>query len=467
MALILKPQPGKQTDFLKSPADIVVYGGAAGGGKSYGLLLVPVKYIHIPYAMSVLFRKEAVQVRQPGGVFDVGRDMYVPIGAKINKMDMTFTWESEAKIKMAHMTNDDMLLDWLGSATPIQLWDELTHFSKKQFFFMFSRNRNFYKNGIKPMVRATCNPDVNSWLREFLDWWINPETGIAIESRCGVIRWFVNHEDVIYWYDTEEAAILKWKRFKIPPKSVTFINSNLNDNKILTEMDPSYEANLMAMPNIDRERYLNGNWNISPSSGDYFSRETFPIVEATPQLKTIVRAWDFGASDVTDVNPDPDYSVGVKVGVDASGVFYVLDMVRFRKNPAEFERRFLNVRSQDGLETHIKIPQDPAAAGKSYSDIVIRMCAGSIIKASSVSGDKVTRARVASSQSEAGNVKVLKAWWNAPFFSELESFPIDKNGIGHDDIVDAFADAITYLTEKGAKASIVNRDNLPNMLREF
>ena len=78
---------------------------------------------------------------------------------------------------------------WQGAQITLICFDELTHFSAHQFFYMVSRNRSTC--GVRPYIRATCNPDADSWVADFLTWWIDPESGLPIPERAGVLRYFV------------------------------------------------------------------------------------------------------------------------------------------------------------------------------------------------------------------------------------------------------------------------------------
>ena len=90
--------------------------------------------------------------------------------------------------------------------------------------------------GVKPYVRATTNPDADSWVAEFIAWWIDPDTGIPIPERAGVLRYFVRVNDAILWDDSPEELR---KRFgaDVEPKSVTFIAAKLGDNQALVKAD--------------------------------------------------------------------------------------------------------------------------------------------------------------------------------------------------------------------------------------
>ena len=83
-------------------------------------------------------------------------------------------------------------------------FDELTHFSRSQFLYMLSRNRSTC--GVRPYMRATTNPDADSWVADFIAWWIDQDTGLAIPERSGVVRYFTTISDEVIWGDSRGAA---------------------------------------------------------------------------------------------------------------------------------------------------------------------------------------------------------------------------------------------------------------------
>lgn len=100
---------------------------------------------------------------------------------------------------------------------------------------------------MKPYIRATCNPDADSWVAEFIEWWIDKDTGYPILERSGKIRWMVRLNEAIYWFDTKQEAVdaavasgMDDDKASVMAKSVTFISSTLKDNKILMKNDPGY-----------------------------------------------------------------------------------------------------------------------------------------------------------------------------------------------------------------------------------
>ena len=224
----IRPQPGPQEAFLASEADIVIYGGAAGGGKSFGLLMEPLRYVtHRPDFAAVYFRRNTTQIKNPGGLWDESIKIYPSTGGRPITHTLEWKWPKGGKIKMAHMEYESTVHDWQGSQIPLICFDELTHFSKKMFFYMLSRNRSV--SGIKPYIRASCNPDADSWVADFIQWWWDEKTGIPIYERSGIVRYFIRISDEIMWGDSKIQLIQKYGNSDLPhdhedqvqPKSMT------------------------------------------------------------------------------------------------------------------------------------------------------------------------------------------------------------------------------------------------------
>lgn len=442
---IIRPQDGPQTVFLGSPADIAIYGGAAGGGKTWALLMEPLRHVHRKDFGAVFFRRTLVQVRNEGGLWDESEKLYPLAGASPRVApDLCWNFASGAAVSFAHLEHDKTVLNWQGSQIPLICFDELTHFSEKQFWYMVSRNRSM--SGVRPYIRATCNPDADSWVARFIGWWIDPQTGFAIPERAGKLRWFVRIGDAIIWGDTpadlahhtapDENGVPQ----PIPPKSVTFIPAKLSDNRALMAADPSYLANLMALPTVERERLLGGNWKIRPAAGLLFQRGWCEMVDAVPAGARWMRGWDLGATPKTEGN-DPDWTAGTKIGKLPDGRFIVAHHVRDRMTPSGVERLIKNTADADGRDVRISLPQDPGQAGKSQVASLTKLLVGFSVHATPESGDKVTRFSPFSAQAEAGNVLVLRAPWNEDWFSSLEGFP----EAAHDDDADSTSRAFNAL----------------------
>lgn len=442
----IRPQEGPQERFLATSADIAIYGGSAGGGKTWALLLEPLRHIGNPGFGAVFFRRNTTQIRNEGGLWDESEKLYP--GALAAPKSHTLTWDfpSGASISMAHLEHDKTVLNYQGAQIALECFDELTHFSEKQFWYMLSRNRSMC--GVRPYVRATCNPDADSWVARFIEWWIDQGTGLAIPERSGVLRWFVRVGDTIIWADSPKELAHHTMldenadEVPIPPKSVTFISASLTDNKALMAADPGYMANLLALDRVERERLLGGNWKIRPSAGLYFQRGWCEIVDAAPANLQMVRGWDLAGTPETAGN-DPDWTCGTKLGKDKFGNYFVLDHVYDRLSPNGVERLVKNTATNDGPIVQVSIPQDPGQAGKAQVSTYAKLLDGFNARFKTVTGDKVTRFSGFSAQAEAGNVYVVRGNWNERWFSELENFPPEDSG--HDDDADSTSEAFNAL----------------------
>lgn len=291
------PQKGPQEQFLASPADIAIYGGAAGGGKTWALLMEPLRHASNPDFGAVFFRRNTVQIRNEGGLWDESVKIYPNLNAKPSEHVLTWRFPKGAAVTFAHLEYDKTTQGYQGSQIPLLCFDELTHFSAAQFWYMLSRNRSMC--GVRPYVRATCNPDPTSWVSGFISWWIDEKTGLPISERSGVLRWFVRVGNEIKWADNPDdlAGYTMpdddggWQ--SIPPKSVTFIAAKLTDNTALMAADPGYMANLLALPEVDRERLLNGNWKIHNTEARVFKNWVVREFEA-PSNAVIRQGADWG-----------------------------------------------------------------------------------------------------------------------------------------------------------------------------
>lgn len=462
MRKILKPQEGPQEVFLSTPADIAIYGGAAGGGKTFALLLESTRHTCNPGFGVVIFRRQSIQITQEGGLWDSSFEVYGGIKGALPKTSPRRHWRfrSGARVNFAHIDGDKDLQNWQGSQIAMIGYDELTHFTKRQFFYMLSRNRSGC--GVKPYIRATCNPDADSWVAEFISWWISPDTGYPIPERSGKIRYMVRVNEEIRWSDTKEELITD--RINAGDiKSVTFIASTIEDNKILLHNDPNYLANLKALPLVERERLLKGNWKIKPAAGLMFKRTKVNMLEQLPTDVILwARGWDLAATS-EDEDGDPAYTAGVLIGKRKNGRYIIADVINRRSDSAEVRELIkmtcITDRAKHGRVV-TRLPQDPGQAGKDQAQSFLKFLSGFAVKIMPESGDKVTRAEPFSAQwlglegMDKGNVDVLIADWNEMYYNQMESFPQSK----FKDMVDASSAAFNEI-ESGATYSAPPTDS--------
>ena len=278
-------QRGCQEKFLASSSDITIFGGSRGGSKSFSLLMESLKDIYNPYYNSILLRNEK------DDLLDLINTSYILYGqmGQYNKSisDMTWYFKNGGKLKFSYLADsyDDFKKRFQGKQYSFIGIDEITHCSYEKFKYLITCNRNAY--GIRNRFYGTCNPDPDSWVRKFIDWWIG-EDGLPIDERDGIMRYcFMEGDspDSIYWGNTPEEVYNQCKHIIDPlwkdayeelgfnkvtmyVKSVTFIQGRLEENIKLIASDPNYAANLSQQNEEQRARDLEGNWNFKATGDD-------------------------------------------------------------------------------------------------------------------------------------------------------------------------------------------------------
>jgi len=363
-----------------------------------------------------------------------------PLGGRPRESALEWEFPSGARVRFAHMEHPKNRLDWQGAEIALICFDELTTFTERQFFFMLSRNRSTC--GVRPYIRATTNPDADSWVASLVSWWIDADTGYPLGGREGALRWFVRRGDELVWFDTRGAARRHLDRAGEPatePKSLTFIPARVFDNKILLERDPGYVANLKALPYVEREQLLGGNWKVRRAAGMIFKRSWFTIVDAAPaRPERAVRYWDKAATEGGGAR-----TAGVVMTL-GGGAYYVCDVVKGQWSALKREAIIRATAEADGKDVDVWIEQEPGSGGKESAEATIRALAGFNVRADRVTGDKVLRAGPYAAQLEAGNVRLVAGRWNKDFIDEHDAF---EPAARFKDQVDAAAAAFNKLSE--------------------
>lgn len=442
----IRPQPGPQEMFLSTEADIAIYGGAAGGGKTFGLLLEPTRHMGVKGFGGIIFRRLTTQITVKGGLWEEAGKLYPSLGA--TPRDAKLLWKFPPfgnVLQFKHLEYESDVFGMQGSQLPFIGFDELTHFTEVQFFYMLSRSRSVC--GVRPYIRATCNPDADSWVARFISWWIDEDTGQPIPERSGVLRYFVRIDDTIVWADTPDELIERYPGQR--PLSMTFIPATLEDNPILEEKDPDYRGKLLALSLVERERLLMGNWKIKVAAGMVFRRDWIEIVDRVPYTDNKVRFYDMAGTTPSKKATDPDWTVGLLLA-EHEGTYFVLDVFREQGNAATIDPMRVALAYQDGRDVPIVEEQECGSAGKR----VIEITSGDLFDGFDYvgrpsSGSKQVRATPVARAAYNGRLKILKAPWNEAFLSELHSFPEGN----HDDQVDALSGAYNELFSRkpGAK----------------
>ena len=179
--------------------------------------------------------------------------------------------------------------------------------------------------------------------------------------------------------------------------------------------------------------------NPTAPGGNLFRIENIGLEEAEPAGYHWVRAWDLAASDGKG-----DFTAGLKLGMAPGKRLVIGDVVRLRGGPDAVVRVLKATAQRDGVRTTVCLPQDPGQAGKAQIAFLTRELMGFNVKSSPEHGDKVSRAMVAATQVNAGNMSMLRNdLWNAALLDELASFPKGT----YDDQVDALCRGLGELSE--------------------
>ena len=452
----VEPNPGPQAAALASPADMLFYGGQAGGGKTVALLLDAARDVDVEGYAAAIFRRTSPLITHPGGLWPASWELYPALeGKPRHSPHLEWRFPSGAVVRFAHCQHEADRLQWKGAQIAMLGFDQVEEFTRAIFWYLWSRNRSTC--GVRPRVRATCNPvppddPIGGWLHELIGWWIG-EDGLPIEERAGALRWFLRVRDELVWFDSPEAALefrdVEGMPDTVGPTSVTFIPARLEDNPVLMEKAPSYAAKLEALSSVERARLRGGNWLVRETAGTVFDRAWFPLVDALPGHGfTAVRFWDKAGT----AGGRGAETAGVKVLADhLHGWYYVADVVHGRWGDMEREAVIRQTAEADGRGVKIRVEQEPGSGGKDSARATVRMLAGYDVRARPAAGQgsKVERARPLAAQSEAGNVRVLRAPWAETFLAQAHSFPL-----GLIDVIDAAVGAFNELALKESGAAV-------------
>ena len=227
--VLFHPNEGPQTDFLAADEKDVLYGGAAGGGKSYAMLVDPLRYAHKKAHRALILRRSMPELRE---MIDKSRELYPQAfpGAKFREVEKLWNFPSGAKIEFGFLERDADVYRYQGQAYSWIGFDEITHLPTEfSWNYLASRLRTTDPE-IKTYLRCTANPGGvgSSWVKKR---YIEPEeSNKSFVGTDGLTR--------------------------------KFIPAKLADNPYLSE-DGVYEQMLNSLPPIQRRQLLEGNWDVA------------------------------------------------------------------------------------------------------------------------------------------------------------------------------------------------------------
>ena len=227
--VIFRPNDGPQTDFLAAPETDVLYGGAAGGGKSYAMLVDPLRFAHRAAHRALILRRSMPELRE---LIDKSRELYPKAfpGCKFREVEKIWTFPSGAKLEFGFLERDADVYRYQGQAYSWIGFDEITHLSTEFSWNYLSSRLRTTDPDITPYMRCTANPGGAgaTWVKKR---YVNPsEPNESFTGHDGLTR--------------------------------RFIPARLEDNPYLAK-DGRYEQMLNALPDVQRKQLLEGNWDIT------------------------------------------------------------------------------------------------------------------------------------------------------------------------------------------------------------
>ena len=295
--VVFQPNPGPQTDFLAASEREVLYGGSAGGGKSYGLLADPMRYFHNKNFNGIILRRTNDELRE---LIWKSQELYPKIypGAKWQEKKSQWTFPSGAKLWMTYLERDEDVLRYQGLAFSYIAFDELTQYATP-FAWNYMRSRLRTTDPTLPLFqRATTNPGGrgHGWVKKMF---VDPAPAnmrfVATDIDTG--------NPMVFPEGHERAGEPLFYR--------RFIPASLRDNPYLMQ-DGQYEANLLALPEMQRRQLLEGDWDVADGAAFPEFKQSIHVCEPfdIPDDWRRFRSCDYGYSSYSAVHwfaIDPSY----------------------------------------------------------------------------------------------------------------------------------------------------------------
>lgn len=373
----------RQMLFLSCPQREVLYGGAAGGGKSEALLMAALQYVDQPGYAAIIFRRTYADLALPGALMDRADEWLSGTDATWHGQERRWQFPSGATLSFGYLDGRNDRYRYQSAEFQFVGFDELTQFREQDYRYLFSRLRRLEGSQVPVRMRAGTNPGGigHDWVkRRFIDAGNSPTR--------------------------------------------VFIPALLDDNPYLDRAE--YVETLAELDPVTKQQLLRGDWS-ARVAGNMFRREWFTYIDASevPADCAWCRFWDFAGTEDKGTE-DQAYTAGVLIGRDRDGIFYLRDVKRDRLEPPGVERLVLATAHSDRAEfgnVAVRIEQEPGSSGK----FVVRQFATKLaafdFRGRPATGSKVERAKPFSGAAGNGLVRIVNGPWTEAFIDEAEAFP--------------------------------------------
>jgi predicted phage terminase large subunit-like protein len=447
-----------QAQYLQAEEDLVIFGGGAGGGKTWASLIDNLQGVHDKHYFSVFFRTTNTEIDK--GLWVEAKDLYEPIlfdskgkyigKSHISEQNKTITFPAGSRTTFAYLEYDKHADSWYGSEICKIYFEEFQFRTYYQFDVLRSRNRS--KANVKCGIRCTLNPDPTHFVYDYVERFLDDEY-LARRDLSGKRAYFVIISDVLYTsWDRQELVDTHGKN----PQTYTYIPATIEDNDYL---DEAYKDKLDSMSEKKRKQLLLGCWEPTEDSGMYFQTSYYRKATHVPLGSVTCRGWDTAGTAPEEgqtINRRADWTVGVRVSKSRDGDYYIHGMERFQDRAGPRDRRILQVGHRDGRDCKIVMGIDAGASGKfQFEEFAKKVSEDGLIchkDPMPVNKSKITRAEPYAVAAQNGFVYIVESSFSSEdlkaFYREHELFDGERSSTGKwDDVVDATASAFNYLCQ--------------------
>ena len=430
----------KQDACLSSQNLEVLFGGAAGPGKTALLTIAALQYADMPNYSALLLRTTMAELEMRGSLIDLSKRWLANTDAQWQEQKKRWFFpKTNGIIKFGYLERDDQKWQYGSAQFHFIGLDEAAQFKNEDTYkFMFSRLRKDANDPIPLRMRLASNPigPGAAWLKKrFIT---SPESDNLRDEPCFLC-------DHLHW--TEKCPNPQCE-CPLNPNSIPrlYVPAKLKDNPYIDVA--TYRRSLAQLDPYTRQALEDGDWDAKPP-GRMFQRAWFPTVDRRPADPLCrVRFWDLAATQ-EDKKKNPSWTCGVRMSYTEEGIFTVEHVVRVRETPGNVKALVKQTAAADPPGTAIYIEEEPGSSGKFVTAEYIKYLPNYAVKGYPVRGDKAVRASPYAAQAESGNVRLVKAEWNEVYLDEHTQFPSTtvKN-----DQVDGSSGAYMVLAEQVAGA---------------
>lgn len=418
----------RQTIFLLLNDTLeVLYGGAAGGGKSEAGLAGAGQFADVPGYAALILRRSYRDLALPGALMDRSHKWWKNTDAHWDGTNYRWTFPSGAQIQFGYLEHEGDETRYQSAEFQYIFFDELTQFSAQQYTYMFSRLRRVRNVDIPLRMRSASNPG-------------------------GVGHVWVK------------------KRWNLPSgntgsKNRVFVPARLEDNPHLDQ--ETYELSFQELSPVTRAQLRFGDWS-AQNFGGKFDPAWFTIITSDqlppPPFRTgQVRHWDLASTQPTETDPDPDYTAGLhlikankmpdhihqrliadirdgaQMTIPNPPFWFIRHIARKRTHSGGVEDLLRMTAHMDGAQVPISIEQERGSTGKLLIENYRRnILSGFQVHRLWLQGDKESRAQIPAGHAANGRYFIVEGPWVGPFLDEISLFKTD--GV-HDDQVDGLSGA--------------------------